>query len=262
MIRKLFFTFFLFGLFASNVYGQDTLAYKSKMQIRVLGGANIPITTFMQGTALDYLLLYDDHSYNWQILSLSYFFSKHWGVEANIQASSSDKIADRPHNFFESMKLEYGDRYSVHSFSSDYNYSENILIGSITKSYIGAVYRLETNKFYMYPKLAIGMTSLSTDKNSVKLKELNSNNEYEVSFSSKKSTNHYFTLAPSVSFGYKIFKRIYLNADVTLSYFKTGIEFKKDLRNLYTNESVVEYFDYKNDVLTLSLGAGVIFVLK
>ena len=137
MMRKLFFILFLFGLLASNVYGQDTLAYKSKMQIRVLGGANIPITTLMQGTALDYLLLYDDHSYNWQILSLSYFFSKHWGVEANIQASSSDKIADRPHNFFESMKLEYGDRYSVHSFSSDYNYSENLLIGSITKVTLG-----------------------------------------------------------------------------------------------------------------------------
>jgi outer membrane protein W len=114
----------------------------------------------------------------------------------------------------------------------------------------------------VYPKFAIGLTSLFTDKNSVKLKEPNSNNEYEVSFSSKKSTNNYFTLAPSVSFGYKIFKRIYLNADIALSYFKTDIELKKDFRNLYTNESVVEYFDYKNDVLTLSLSAGLIFVIN
>jgi hypothetical protein len=118
-------------LSASSVYGQDSLAYKSKLQIRVLGGANIPITTLIQGTTLDNLLVYDDHSYCWQIVSLSYFFSKHWGVEANIQASSSDRIADRPHNFFESMKSEYSDRYYMRSFSS-----EEGEFPSVIKSYI------------------------------------------------------------------------------------------------------------------------------
>ena len=263
MIRKLFFTLFLFGLLASNVYGKDTLAYKSKFQIKALaGGANLPITKLTQGTSLDYLLLYNDYSYYWQMIpSLSYFFNKRWGLEVNMQAASSEKLAKRPNNFYESMKFEYGDKYYVHSFSTDYNYSENILIGSITKCNIGVIYRFERNKFFVYPKFSIGMISFSTDQNSIYLKEKGSNNEYKVSYSSQKKTNHYLTLAPSASLGYKILRFLYFHADITLSYFKTNIEFKKDITNLYTNESTVEYFDYKKDIFTLSLGAGLIFII-
>ena len=261
MIRKLFFTFFLFGLFASSVYGQDSLAYKSKFQFRIMGGANIPIIKLTQGTPLDDLLLYNDYTYYWQLFSFSYFFSKHWGIEINLHGATSEGLAKRPNNFHESMKSEYSDKYYVHSFSTDYNYSENVLTGSVPRCYLSAVYRWETNKFYLYPKLSIGMTWITIDKNSVELKEKNSNNEYKVSFSSQKRINTYLTFAHSVSTGYKIFKWFYVNADVTLSYFKTNIEFKKDFQNLYSKESTLEYFDYKKDVLTLSLGIGLIFAL-
>ena len=118
----------------------------------------------------------------------------------------------------------------------------------------------------MYPKLSFGLYSFDTNCGYVYLKEKNSNYEYKISYSDGKKpsgggSNNYFTLTPSVSFGYKLFHRLYLNADIMLSYFKTDIVFEKEFTNLYTNKKTVEYFDYKKDIYTLSFGAGIIYVM-
>ncbi|MCL2040464.1 MAG: hypothetical protein FWG84_00300 [Bacteroidales bacterium] len=81
MIRKLSLLLFTWGIITSSVAGQDSLAYKSKWQTKILGGTNIPITKLLQGAETDCFFQYDDHSFYWQIISISYFFHKHWGVE-------------------------------------------------------------------------------------------------------------------------------------------------------------------------------------
>jgi len=120
----------------------------------------------------------------------------------------------------------------------------------------------ETNEFYVYPKLGIGGTSFDAGWTRADLKEKNTNIQSRVGY----SKGNYglvknFILAPSVSFGYKLSRRLFLNTDIMLSYFRPNFRFEKEFRNLYTNESTVEYFDYKKDIFTLSLGAGFIFVL-
>ena len=127
---------------------------------------------------------------------------------------------------------------------------------------MGVIYRFETNKFYVYPKFAIGVTSFYANWGRVDLKEKNSNIQSRVSY----SKGNYrpvdnFILAPSVSFGYKLSRRFFLNADIMLSHFRPNFVFEKTTTNLYTNESTVKYFDYKNGTSTLSLGAGLIFVI-
>ena len=258
MIRKLFILFSL-GIFSFSIYGQDSLAYKSKWQTKLLVGTNIPITKLYQGTETDYLLQYDDNSYYWQILSISYFFHKHWGLEFNYQAGTSSRIKQRGDKFMENTQLDYSDKYYVNpATGAIYN---NGFWGDIERGYLGVIYRFETNKFYIYPKFAIGVTSFNTDWGRVDLKEKNSNIEYKVNYSSGKIPNDHFTFAPSVSFGYKIAKRFYFNADIMFSYYKTNIVYEKTTTNLYTSERTVEYFDYKKGISTLSLGAGLIFII-
>jgi hypothetical protein len=260
MIRKLF-ILFSFGVFSFSIYGQDSLAYKSKWQTRLLFGTNIPITKLFQGTETDYLFQYDDNSYYWQILSISYFFHKHWGIEFNYQAGTSSKIRERNDNFITNMQSQYGDNHYVNAGTGAAYDDFNFFSGDIERGYLGVIYRFETNKFYVYPKFAIGITSFCTDWGRADLKVKNSNIEYKVNYSSGKRPNDHFTLAPSVSFGYKILKRFYLNADIMFSYYKTNIVFEKEFTNLYTNEKAVEYFDYKKPVSTLSFGVGLIFVI-
>jgi len=260
MIRKLFVLFF-FGIFLFSVYGQDSLAYKSKWQTRLLFGANIPMTKLLQGVETDYLFQYDDKSYYWQILSISYFFHKHWGLEFNYQAGTSSKIRKRNDNFIANMQAQYGDNYYVNAGTGAAYDDFNFFSGDFERGFLGVIYRFETNRFYVYPKFAIGLTSFYTDWGSADLKEKNSNIRSKVSYSSGNRPNDHFTLAPSVSFGYKISKRFYLNADIMFSYYKTNIVFEKEFTNLYTNEKTVAYFDYKKGISTLSLGAGLIFVI-
>ena len=261
MIRKLFILFF-FGMFSFSVYGQDSLNYKSKWQIRLLVGANIPMTKLLQGAETDYLFQYEDNSYYWQILSISYFFHKHWGLEFNYQAGTSSRIRKRNDNFYANIQSQYGDNYYVNPGTGASYDDFNFFGGDIQRGYLGIIYRFETNKFYVYPKFAIGVTSFYTDWGRADLKEKNTNIEYRVNYSSEKIPNDHFTLAPSVSFGYKIAKRFYFNADIMFSHYKTNIVYEKTITNLYTNEKTFEQFDYKKSISTLSLGAGLIFVIR
>jgi len=231
--------------------------------MKCLVGANIPVTKLLQGAETDYLLQYDDHSYYWQFMSMSYFFHKHWGLELNFQAGTSSKIKHRADNFITDVQAKYDDKYYVHpTTGAEYDDDEFYLfLGDISRGYLGLIYRFETKKFYVYPKFAIGVISFSTDWGSADLKEKNSNIECKINYSSKKIPNDHFTIAPSVSFGYKILNRLYLNADIMFSHYKTNIVFKKETTNLYTNKSSMEYFDYKKSISTLSLGTGLIYII-
>jgi hypothetical protein len=261
MKRKLFFLLFIFGVYTNTVYGQNSLAYQSKWQTRLLVGTNIPITKLLQGKETDYLFQYDDNSYYWQILSVAYFFYKHWGLEFNYQAGTSSRIRQRANHFTANMQSEYDDKYYVSPNTGGMYDDFNFFSGDIERGYLGIIYRFETNKFYVYPKFSIGVTSFYTDWGGAGLKEKNSNIECTVNYSSRKRSIDHFTLAPSVSFGYKIAKRFYLNADILFSHYKMNIVFEKKFTNLYTKESTMEYFDYKKNILTLSLGVGLIVVL-
>jgi len=290
MIRKLFFVFFFFTIFATIVNGQESTnsseiivwnvqspvsnAYSSKWQTRVNVGTNIPITKLFQGTNIDNLFEYDDNSFYWQILSITYFFNKHWGLEFNYQAGTSSRLRERGNkyytkridSFITNMQSELNDMYYVRSidmYGTHYD-DFNFFRGDIRRVLFGFIYRFETDKIYVYPKLSFGTISFYTDWYQSNLKEKNSNNEYSISVSSFKipNVNEYLTIIPSVSFGYKITNRLYFNSEIKLSYFKPDIEIKKEFTNLFTKESTLEYFDYKNNIFTLSLGVGFIFVIR
>jgi hypothetical protein len=261
MTRKLIFIFFSLGIFVCSVYGQDSPAYKSKWQTKLLVGTNIPITKLLQGTEVDYLLQYDDNSYYWQILSISWFFDKNWGLEFNYQTGTSSRIRDRANNFITKLQSEYSDKYYVSPDTGIYD-DFNFFYGDIGRGYLGLIYRFETNKFYVYPKFSIGIISFYTDWGGANLKEKNTNLEYRLNYSSGKSPNDHFTFAPSISFGYKLSKRFYLNADIAFSHYKTNIEFEKVFTNLHTNRKTVEHFFYKRNISTLSLATGLMFVIR
>lgn len=264
MIRKLFLVLIFFGVFANNICGQE--AYQSKFQIRLLVGSDFPITRISQGVETDNLLQFDNSSFYIQPMypiTISYFFSKHWGAEFNMQGSLSNKVRNRGDKFIADMQSQYGDMFYVNALStSDPDFDSSLSDFFSLRGFLGVIYRFETDKYYVYPKFSVGLTSFNTDRGSVNLKEKNSNNKYRVSHSNGgELSKDYFTLAPSVSLGYKISRRFFLNADIMFSYFKTDFVYEKTTTNLFTNEKSVVYFDYKKGISTLSLGAGLIYVI-
>ena len=262
MIRKLLIFFFL-AVFSFSVYGQDSRAYQSRWQTRTLVGTNIPITRLLQGAETDYLLEFDNNSFCWQI-SVSYFFHKRWGAEFSFHLNTSSQMRQRNDNFIAGMQSRYGDNYYVSARTGNlYRFD------SFNRGLLGIIYRFETDRFYVYPRFAIGVTNFWADWGSTNLKRKNANIVYEIKYQNSRvrglalaSPTDHFTLAPSVSFGYKLTNRLFLNADIMFSYFRPNIVYERTKTNLFTNESSVQRFEYRNGVASLSLGVGLVFVIR
>lgn len=261
-MKSIFTTILLLCLYTGYSNSQDSLNYKSKWQIRPNYGVNIPITKILDGRVSDNLFEYDDNSSYWQVLSIAYFFHKHWGVEFNFQGMTSNNISKRADVFLNIMKSEYGNNYYV-TPSTGASYDDfNPFSGNFERGFIGLIYKYEKKRFFIYPKFSIGVNSFYTDWGKAILKEKNSNNLLKVSINSGKRPNNHLMVAASAALGYKLTKRFYLNFDLMTSFYKTNITFTKSITDLNTNISTIESFEYKKNVLTLSVGAGLIFVIK
>ena len=261
-MKNIFITLLFLGLLIESSYCQDSLNYKSKWQIRPNYGINIPITKLLNGSILDNLFEYGDNSTYWQVLSISYFFRRHWGVEFNFQGMTSGNIAKRADKFMDAMKSEYkSDYYVTPSTGASYD-NFSLLAVNFNRGFIGLIYRYEKNRLFFYPKFSIGITSFYTDWGKATLKRKNSNNVIEVSYDPSNIPNGHFVVATSAAFGYKLTKKIYLNMDLMASYYKTDITFTKKITDLNTAISRSEKMEYIKNVFTVSIGAGLIFLLK
>lgn len=261
-MRSIFTIFLFFSFFSDKAYCQDSLNYKSKWQTRPSYGVNIPITKLLDGRIPDNMFEYGDNSTYWQVLSVSYFFHKHWGLEFNFQGMTAGNISKRADNFSNAMKSEYEDNYYV-TPSTGASYDDfNPFSGNFERGFIGLIYRYEKKRFFIYPKFSIGVSSFYTDWGEAILKQKNSNNLIEVSYDSGKRPNDHFIMATSSAFGYKLTKRFYLNIDLMTSYYKTDITFTKKITDLNTNISTSEDIRYNKDIFTLSIGGGLIFVIR
>ncbi len=231
-------------------------------QLKPSVGYNIGLTKVLNGAASDHLIEYDDRSFYWQVLSLSLFFHKHWGVEFNYQAATSGKITHNSDRFMERMQTEYNDNYFVtpHSGGSYDNFS--IIGGDIERGYLGLIYRLESNRFFIYSKLAVGVTSFATDYGITYLKERKSNKVLQVAYSPDKRPKDHLTLGASTAIGYKLLKWLYFNVDIQTCYYKTNFSYAKTIIDLESGQNTEETINYKKNVINLGLGAGFIISLK
>ncbi|MDP1727269.1 MAG: hypothetical protein Q8M15_10840 [Bacteroidota bacterium] len=261
-MQKQYFIALVLSILTMHLSAQESLNYKSKLQTNPSVGINIPITKLLNGKLTDYLIEYDDQSYYWQIISGTFFFHKYWGIEFNFQANSSNSISKRADNFLQSMQSEYGNEYFVTPSTGAGDEKVSIISGNFERGYLGLIYRIESEKYFIYPKIAIGVTSFYTDWGKAYLKKKNFNDIIEISYSSGKAPNDFFIIATSATFGYKLTKRIFFNFDIGVSHYKTDLTFIKTMTDINSGQSTKEDFAYKKNVFNLSLGTGIIIVIK
>ncbi|MFT3907789.1 MAG: hypothetical protein QM737_00055 [Ferruginibacter sp.] len=254
----------LICLNCQGVVAQDDMLYRSKLQLNTAFGWNIPLTKLLSGAVTDNLFKYEDNTYYWQVVSVTYFFKKHWGVEFNLHAGSSEEIFRKAKNYQNLVAAQYGNNYYGKATPGSYengDASADMLNGEVSRKYLGMIYRYETKRFFLYPKVSLGITSFTTNWGASYLKEKNTNQVYKVEYNSGRRGNDHFTVALSAKTGYKISKRFYIDVDVLGSWFKTNINFAKTTTNMITNEKIIEPQLYKKDIYTLSMGAGLIYSL-
>lgn len=261
-MRNIFNLVLFLGFFIGNSYCQDSLNYKAKWQTRPNFGVNIPITKLLDGRIPGNLFEYGDNSIYWQVLTVSYFFHRHWGVDFNFQGMTSKNITKRADIFSEAMRLEYqGNYYVTPSTGASYNFI-NPFGGNFGRGFISLIYRYEKKRLFIYPKFSIGVNSIYIDWGEALLKQKNSNKLLKVSYESDIRPKDNFIMATSASFGYKLSKRFYFNLELMTSYYKTHITLTKKITDLNTTISTNEDIEYNKDIFTISIGGGLIFVIK
>jgi hypothetical protein len=250
------------------IYSQEPndWAYQAKWQTRPGVGLNIPLTHLLSGAITDHLIDYtDETTYYTQAINGTWFFKKHWGVEFNYQGSFSVRLTGqkREEQFFQLLQREYGDQYFVNPSSGATYDNLNPISGSIERGLIGIVYRKEIGRWFVHPKVAIGVVSFYADWGSASLKEKNSNTSLRVNYAADRVPQDHFALATSLIAGYKLSKRIHWNIEAMASHYKTNLTFNKTVTNLPTGMSTItERFHYAQNIFTLSLGMGLIVVIR
>lgn len=243
-------------------FGQLDSSYRDVWQTRIQAGINIPITSLPGSDPSACLIEYSNNSQYLQLLSATYFFNRKWGVEFNYQGISSPSLRSRHQDFSQKVTPEFSEDYFVDVSSGAQSDRFNFFSRNFERGLLGVVYKIEKNNFFIQPKLALGVTSFYTDWGDVELKQRNTNRRKEVQYTPTKSVQDCFTIAPSVIIGYPITRRLYLHSEVMLSYFQTSFSYIKTTEDFFTEDVTTETINYYNDILTLSIGAGLIFVIR
>jgi hypothetical protein len=252
----------LLSWFACIAVSQNMTDYNAVWQTKPSFGYTLPLTKLLKGNVTDYLLEYDDMTVYWQVISLTCFFHRHWGISFNYQANSSGNISKRAGRFLEYQHTTYGsDYYVIPSTGAIYD-EFSIIGGDVERGYLGLIYRIEKKRFLFYPELAIGVVSFYADWGKAILKEKNSNTVLELSYWPRERPNDHFAMAASTTIGYKLSNRFYLNADFSVSRYKTDIMYAKTTSDLGTGEQFSETIGYQQQIYNLCVGAGLIIVIK
>lgn len=262
MRNTIAFLFLASVLAAFSGRAQSSSSYTTRWMVKPSVGYYFPTTRLLKGAITDNLMAYDDHSFYWQVLTATWFFRQHWGLEANYQAGSSPHISGRADRFLQDMRDQYGNAYFV-TASTGAEYPEpSPVLGQIERGFLGVVYRIENCSFLVYPKVAMGVTSFYTDWGRAYLKEKNTNQVYEVFYWTGAPTNDFLTVAASATAAYKLGKRVYLDAELLGTYYRANFTYSKVLKDLNTGATETEYTRYRKNVFNLGIGGGLIVVLK
>jgi hypothetical protein len=245
-----------------RLFSQLDSSYRDIWQTRIQAGVNIPITSLPDSDPSANLIEYSNNSQFLQLLSATYFFNRKWGIEFNYQGISSPNLRNRHEDFSNTVTPEFSDEFFVDVSSGAQSDRFNFFSRNFERGLLGIVYRIEKNRFFIQPKLALGVTSFYADWGNIDLKQRNSNRRMEVQYTPTKSVQDPFTVAPSIILGYALTRRIYVHSEVMLSHFQASFSYIKTTEDFFTNESTTETINYHKNILTLSIGAGLIYVIK
>jgi hypothetical protein len=232
-----------------------------KWIIRPSFGYTLPLTNLNSGYITDNLVGYDSPNYHWQFISTTYFFSN-WGIEFSFSANHSSSLNDRHDKFTSDVKKKYSENYFV-TTGSGASYSDfNIVGGSIEKGSLGPVYKIEHHKLILIGRAMIGVTSFDTDHGNCNLKGKGTNEKINIGWTTGRPVKDYFTFNPSLSFGYRLHKRIAIDFDINYWIYNVDFEYTETITDLNTNEIQTQKYAYSKLINELSVGIGLMIVIK
>lgn len=256
---KNLFSLILFLTISINSYSKSDSVQFSRWYIKPAIGLNTPISNLLKGELSDHLISYDDHSFYLQLISGNLFFTKNWGVEFTYQLNAATSKSNSRSDFATGINDFASGNYFVNPDGTEYT---GIASTNFDKVLIGAVYRIEKQRFLILPKLLFGLISYSAETENIVLKQRNSNSIYKLSYTPNESAGGEFILSPAITLGYRLNKFILLNCDFQYSIFNSSLVYEHAFRNTFTNDTRITTIDYGGMKQSFSVGVGLIVEIK
>jgi len=235
-----------------------------RLMIRTSFGTNVALSPLEKKAVTDNLIKYDKNSFYLQFISGTYFFDSHWGGEITISSNVGGNIDHGDRSFDWALDKKYSDQYFIDYETYDYTtFHSTTGTPLFFKVQTGPVYKIESGKIVVITRLLAGISTLGTDYRSIRLKEKGSNEGFDISYNTKNNSgsNTSFIISPGVSFGYRIFRRIMLTADLGYSGYKIDPEYIEKTTRATTGEVTTKTYRYNSFIHELNLGIGASVVL-
>jgi len=236
---------------------QSKQRFRWQWQVKPAIGVNIPITTLFKNEITDYQFQYGEQSLSLQAITLGVFWNKHWGVEFTYQLNISKKARKLSDRFQQALEEQYGSQYYVSSRPA-YSFYDAGLFGShLEHGMLGVMYRMEKGRFYLQPKLSIGITSFNVNSELRYLKEKETNNVSMIHYNGGSTLKNQLMLAAATGMGYKLNEKFAVNLDLQTSWSKSNFNIYKTMTDQNTGAGSGETITYKKDLLTFTPLIGI-----
>jgi hypothetical protein len=246
-------------IFTIEIFSQENEPIK--WIVRPSFGYTLPIANLNSGYITDNLVGFDSPTYYWQFISTTYFFSN-WGIEFSFAANHCSNLNNRHDKFISDVEKKYSEDFFV-TTGSGASYSDfNIVGGSIEKGSIGPVYKIEHNKLIFIGRAMIGVTSFDTDHGNCNLKGKGTNERINIGWTTGRPVKDNFSFNPSLSFGYRLHKRIAFDFDINYWIYNINFEYTETIKNFNTNKIQTQKYTYSNLINEFSIGMGLMIILK
>lgn len=232
-----------------------------KWVVRPSFGMTLPITSLSGGYITDDLIGFESKTYYWQFISAAHFFNN-WGIELSFAGNSSSVLQGRAERFIAKVENKYSEKYFV-TASTGASYSDpNPIGGAIEKGSIGPVYKIEKHRLVYIVRAMIGVTSFDSDWGAADLKEKGTNETMQIDWSTGRPVKDIFTFNPSFTFGYRVFNRIVIDFDLNYWMYYINFDYTETKEDMITQEIQSQKFAYADLINEVSLGIGLMIVLK
>lgn len=250
-------------LLLGYLYGNSIVAqegkYHSKWYFKVSTGFSAPLNHYTPAGRSDFLLNYSDASAYFQFISATFWLTRKWGVEFFHAIHTSQFLTQQDIVFKSSLENEYGQQF----FIKPVPYLQNESGGIFDRIWLGTVYRIETPKLLLLPRIAYGGTRLRSGMGGVFLKEKDGNTLLTLDYRNTAEVDKdHPTIITGVTGLYRLSKKFLLGLDVHYTHLKLNLEYEEQLRNVFTDQTFSRSLFYKDSLHSLTFGLGLIYEVR
>ncbi|MDR6807500.1 hypothetical protein J2Y45_004700 [Dyadobacter sp. BE34] len=169
---------------------------------------------------------------------------------------------NRRDHFAKEIGLKYGNKYytSISSGSMDDYMNDNP--DPIVRGSAGPSYKIERNCLVFIGRMMVGVVSITSDWGSVRLKEKGTNELLNVRWDTQYPTKDCFSFHPSLTFAYRVSRRITFNLDLDSWFYKADITYKETTRNALSGNVTTNQYRYSHFMSDLSAAMGIMIIFK